>query len=453
MNLFNRSTVFFILIFSAFYCHNFTFAQVISFEKSSSYAQTNTIKIFKENVALTPKKDHDYLSLGSSEKLSADWWGFRDVLASNGVEIEIVYKGEFFSSVSGGVERGTKLLDNYDFIINNNLETLIGLEKSSFLIQFLGNTGGAPSELSGTILGVSNIETYPTWKLYQLLFESKLLDEQLSVMFGLYDLNSEFDTRQSSSLFLNPSHGIGPDFAFSGTNGPSIFSTTSLAFRLKYQNESGLYLQSAAFDGVPGNPENPNGTHVILKKEDGFLLANEIGVEFQNDGNYQGKAALGVWTYTQGMETHNSLMSGGANTSTANSYGVYFTGETKLLENIGMSENTLFSFVRVGYANPDVNPINYYFGCGLTMNGVFMQENELGLAFSYAKISQSFIEMTMKNENTSVAQSEINIELTYSLNLTPWLGIQPNLQYIINPAYAVGQNNSLMLGSRVTINL
>jgi porin len=55
------------------------------------------------------------------------------------------------------------------------------------------------------------------------------------VKIGLYDLNSEFDVIEAAALFLNPSHGIGPDFAQSGRNGPSIFPVTSLAIRGEYR--------------------------------------------------------------------------------------------------------------------------------------------------------------------------------------------------------------------------
>lgn len=49
-----------------------------------------------------------------------------------------------------------------------------------------------------------------------------MFDDKLSLLFGLYDLNSEFDTQETSSIFINPSHDIGAEYAQSGKNLPSI---------------------------------------------------------------------------------------------------------------------------------------------------------------------------------------------------------------------------------------
>ena len=72
-------------------------------------------------------------------------------------------------------------------------------------------------------------------KLYEAWFEQTLFDDRLSFKAGLYDLNTEFDVVETAGLFINSSHGIGPDFSQSGVNGPSIFPTTSLGIRVKAQ--------------------------------------------------------------------------------------------------------------------------------------------------------------------------------------------------------------------------
>ena len=102
-----------------------------------------------------------------------------------------------------------------------------------------------------------------------------MFQDRLSILAGLYDLNSEFDVIENAGLFLNSSHGIGADFAQSGENGPSIFPSTSLTARLKIQPFKHFYIQAAALDGIPGNPDVDHGTHVHLGDGDGTLLTLE----------------------------------------------------------------------------------------------------------------------------------------------------------------------------------
>ena len=46
---------------------------------------------------------------------------------------------------------------------------------------------------------------------------------------GLVDINTTFDVQETAALFLNASHGIGPDLGDTGFNGPSDYPTTALA--------------------------------------------------------------------------------------------------------------------------------------------------------------------------------------------------------------------------------
>ena len=90
---------------------------------------------------------------------------------------------------------------------------------------------------------------------------------------GLYDLNSEF-YRLQSALFLNSSFGIGPEFAQSGVEGPSIFPDTSVGMRIAFKPAEGLVVRIAALDGVP--VDRPDGSRGIFKPGDGALIVGEV---------------------------------------------------------------------------------------------------------------------------------------------------------------------------------
>jgi porin len=43
------------------------------------------------------------------------------------------------------------------------------------------------------------------------------------------------------------------------------------------------------------------------------------------------------------------------------------------------------------------------------------------------------------------------IEFTYQARITPWLVVQPDLQYIINPGGTTDLNNALVIGGRASL--
>lgn len=376
------------------------------------------------------------------DKLSGDWWGARNSINNAGLDFYISYKGEYFANINGGNESGSATLDNIDLVLSADLDKIMNISSASLTVQILGNSGGSPCDLVGAVQGISNIETVPTWKLYQLLLEKNFFDDRLSVMAGLYDLNSEFDTRESSSIFINPSHGIGAEIAQSGVNGPSIFPTTSVALRLKYISEKGDYLQAAVFDGIPGDPENPYGTSVQFNRNDGLFLVAELGTTDVSDGITNNKISFGAWSYTNKYNGNNTR-----------DYGIYLSAEKMFISRANTIPVNLAGFFRIGYANTEVNPVDLYIGSGITCSGLMpgSREDAIGIALAYARNSSIFRNAIYESEGTLPRYFELNLELTYLLHLTPWLSIQPDIQYVINPNYCTVSDNSFVLGSRIQI--
>jgi porin len=187
---------------------------------------------------------------------------FQNKLLSNGIDFGVSYMGEYFSNLSGGVRKDGVYLHNITFNTGFDIYKLAGIKGNSICFSVLGLNGDLPLKNTGAIQGISNIAGVNHWKLFEAWMEQNLFEDKFSILFGLYDLNSEFDVRESSGIFLNPSFGIGFDFAQSGQNGPSIFPYTSLAVRLKVNLFESFNFMLAVFDGVPGSLASEKGFHL-----------------------------------------------------------------------------------------------------------------------------------------------------------------------------------------------
>src|SRR3989338_5746412 len=236
------------------------------------------------------------------QTLSGDWGGTRYGLYSNGVSLEFTHKSDLLSNTSGGIKSGSVWMANTEAAIDMDLGKLAGWDGATAFIQYHIQHGDQAKDFNGTYVGsfagVDNIETGAnTGQFYQAWLQKNSADDSLSVLAGLYAVDSEFYVTETSGLFLQPPYGMSAEMAPSGQNGPPVFPMGALAARVKYAS-SGYYVQGALTDGVPGNLNDPQGTHIRLDGGDGTLAVVELGYNTSEEGKSFNKTALGLWRYS-----------------------------------------------------------------------------------------------------------------------------------------------------------
>ncbi len=201
------------------------------------------------------------------EKLTGDWNGLRTSFVNNGICLDAIYTGEVLSNLQGGIRHGSSYLDVIDLMLDITFDRVVPWKGTSVYLDILGTHGSDPCDCVGDFQGVSNIAAQNTWKIYEAWMQQNFLDEKLSLLCGIYDVNSEFDVLETAGLFLNSSFGMGAEFAQSGKNGPSTFPMTGLAVRMKTQFSEHLCFQFAILDGVPDELENSWGANYEINKK------------------------------------------------------------------------------------------------------------------------------------------------------------------------------------------
>ena len=410
--------------------------------------------VFSCVLTVPPCTAHSVTSFWQRETLTGDWETLRTRLEERGVSFEGVYTGETFSNI-GGIRRKTVYLDNVALTLTLDGKVLLGWPGVRLFIHGLGNQGGDPSRHIGDVQIVSNIETFDTWRLYEAWVEQQLFEKRLSLLAGLYDLNSEFDYIQTAQLFLNSSFGIGPEFSLSGENGPSVFPTTSLGFRVRLQPSPQIYFQTAILDGIPGDPHDPKGTQIILDDDDGILVATEmaylVGVEETSPFPY-GKYALGGWTYTTDFNDAVSTDRAGQPIRRGGTFGLYGFAEQTILREQQDPSQGLALFIRLGIADSRVNRFGLYTGMGVVYTGLLPQRPDDQLGFGIAALHNSHrFRRARSIAGQPTAHAEIECEVTYRVGILPWLTVQPSFQYVINPGTEKAIPDAFVMGLRFEI--
>jgi porin len=363
--------------------------------------------------------------------LTGDWGGERAKLVSAGIDLQANYTADYWSNLSGGIHTGSTFQDNLDLTMAIDGEKLYGLQGSKIWIYFLNNSGSEFNKKHvGSGEGVDNIEVNTeTFKLFEAWVEQNFWGDVVSLRGGLYNLNSEFDATESSAIFLNPTYGIDTAYAGTGVNGPSVFPTSSLAARLKIAPTEKSYLMAAILDGVPGSPANPHGTHIDLGRKDGMLVAAEAGYG-DLDG---GRIGVGGWRYSAKAD-HLSQVDDDGNPVRGHSHGAYIIMEKTLYHPGGDADRHLDGFIRFARGNEEVNQFLYSGSVGLAYTGPLesRKEDVAGLTFHGARNGSPYRSAAIAG-GSPVETGEWGTELTYSAQVTPWLSVQPDVQYIRDP--------------------
>lgn len=344
---------------------------------------------------------------------------------------------DLFSNLDGGLQRGIRALDKFDVMARYVADADAFPGFSAFLDLQLTNEAAFSENFVGDAQGVSNIDAPGGIRLANAWI-AKDFDGLGGVKAGLIDLNSEFDVQRTAALFLNSSQGIGPDFAQTGLNGPSIFPSTGFGVVGWWLPGGHWELKSGVFEGIPGDAAHPGRTEIDFSSNEGVLLTFEAHYRPTPDL----VLGAGAWSYTAAFDTIEAPHPVHGNA------GLYALADGTLYKT-GFNE-TLNGWVRAGFANDDINPIAFYLGGGLVYTGAFGRDgDQVGVAFARAQFGGPARRDAHLAGGT--LDAETTLEATYSYIVTETVTVQPDLQYVIAPGGDPSLPNALVAGVRLTV--
>ncbi|MDH3433659.1 MAG: carbohydrate porin, partial [Gammaproteobacteria bacterium] len=107
-------------------------------------------------------------------------------------------------------------------------------------------------------------------------------------------------------------------------------------------------------------------------------------------------------------------------------------------------------FFRYGIANDTLNPLRSYLGAGTVLTGLIKSrpDDQFGIAVASARVGDAY---AGQFATSGIDSRETSIELTYSTQVTDWLRLQPDLQYVIHPGLNRNLDNALVFGLRFAL--
>ena len=341
------------------------------------------------------------------------------------IKFGAAYVADGFVNLAGGIDRGYRQMGMTDLTAEADVS-----EVELFANVQWVHGRSISDELVGDGQVLSNIDAPEGLRLFEAWARIPIGDGGY-VKTGFIDLNGDFDVQRVGALFLNSSHGIGPDFSQSGENGPSIFPTSSTAVVGGWDGDI-WSVRAGLFDAVAGDPEHPARTVIRFPGTTGVLAVAEGEVLIGSGVEVQ----LGAWHYATSFEALDLEQTN----RRRDNRGGYVQVEATLGRVVGQSVE---GWLRYGTANARINPIRDYIGGGLALGE---EDNRWGLAVAHARLGDAAMQLGSEGAETA-------IELTHVRKIGERLTVQPDIQYILNPGWDPGRRNALVLGVRLQLSL
>ena len=377
-------------------------------------------------------------NLLTRDTLTGNWWGLRGDMDSQGITPTISLLRAASENFSGGIH--TNRIDwRYRLDVSLTLDTqkLFGWKGGTAFVDFMAHGGQNPAnDLVGELQAISAIDQNPATRLDQIWYRQDLFDGNLWFKLGRIDTTYDFDNIRDAQVFLNGSFGFSP----------SIFVFPSYPFsawggEVSWQPMSAVTLHGGLFDGNTENTvpnvasTNPNA----VENPDGILALVEESLNWRISAHHlSGTFTLGQWYHTGTFQRYS-----GSNVRGAEGFYAYLDQTLWTFAHAkGRTASRIGAFMQYAWADDQLTEIDQNISGGLRWRGPIpgRTDDNTGIAATWAHLSPY----------TQTPYSyELAIEGFYTAQITPWLSIQPDLQYIIHPGGIY--NNALVATVQVGI--
>lgn len=332
------------------------------------------------------------------------------------VTLQPVYYGEMFTNVRGGLS--TNGATQYQALLD--LPVALDLEKarlplpgSFFLLAQNTHGRGLTEHFVGDSQVISNIDSFQNiMQISEYWWEFRLFDQGLAVRLGKQDVNSEFLVMDLARDFIQSSFGLSPSSGF-----PS-YPHASMAAVLLADLTPSVTLKAGIWDVLA------DGGGWGLSGNDVTITFGELECQYVLfDGQLPGALDVGIGYLSGGVVAPRETLSSG--------YGYYIQLEQLVIRENPYSQGDaqglggfVSYFPRFPNGAPPVRAIGDAFVAGVVYKGLVpgRDEDVVGAGFAWAELYQGG------------TNREAVVEAFYKADVTTWLSVQPDLQYIASPS-------------------
>lgn len=393
----------------------------------------------------------------------------RASLNTAGVDIGGAYYAEPFYNW-GGLDEGGEYQGVFELYVNANMHKLglwRGLCFHANGYQIHGNSITGAN--IGGLMPVTSLEAVDATRLFEIWFEQSMFNDRVSVRIGQLAADEEFFAADGGGYFINGTWGWAPIAAENNPNGGPAYPLATPGVRVSWDATDRLNLKVGVYNGDPapqcnkagGDPQRCNDHGLDFELDDDPLLMAEATYGYElAGGRLPGTIRIGGWNHfgtfnDQRVDAGGELIaiSGNDGKPLDNDWAIYGIIDQLIWRVPGSEEaQGVAIFARFAGAPEDRNLVDFYFDGGFTFTGMMASRpnDALAIGFAYTGISDDVSAFDVDSGAVAARDYESLVEIAYTFQVNDWWVVQPDFQYIWNPAGEPGQDDATVVGARST---
>jgi porin len=377
------------------------------------------------------------LAQDAAPGLLGDLGGLRPQLGNDGITIGVVDSENLLGNLSGGVKQGATLQGVATGMLEIDTGKAFGLPGGLFHVTALQIHGENLSAAYLDSLQTANgNEAEDTTRLWELWYDQSIENGRADIKIGQQSIDNEFLISKYSGLFINTAAGwpLLPSYDLYG-GGPA-YPLASLGVRLQAKPAGNTNILAGVFDDNPGGGPfsadaqrlDAAGAKFNLNTGALFIAELQYGVNQAGRG-LPSMYKIGAW-YDTGFFPDQRL----AGEIRKGNYSVYGVVDQTVWQSASDHSRNLNLFGRIMAAPDGQNLIDFSVNGGVALAAPLpdRDNDQAGLDIGIGRVSRRAAGL---DQDDGLPQSgiEMLVELTYQAQVTPWLQLQPDIQYVIHP--------------------
>lgn len=426
-------------------------------------------------------------SLADRQYLLGDWWGARDGLSDNGLDVSLTYVTNMAGNPVGGVSRGFTETDSTGLNIGADFEKIAGLEGLTGFVSMAYRQGTSLTlRRIHNVVSVQQVYGGQTFHLVNLFAQQKLFDGEMSIKAGRIAQFDDFSHDFAFGYYMNNAFDGQPvGFFFQGTF--TAYPTTTWGSIMKWgkviDDYDGIYAYLGVYGADTEMGDNEyHGARFSFDFNRGANVMGEVGYKhlWGPAARYQeglpGKYAVGAWWFSGDFPQWTTNTAGPTPEKSGIGGFYYLVHQALFRDELAptMSEpdvqsanaetywsittpdvvlhRGLFAWSTAQFAAPSTSTMDVFFSAGLYYRGLPPNRPQDVLALGYYR---AFFSNDLAAQQVAQGQLpqdyESAVELGYRYYLTQYFYVQPNIQYVFNPGGTGAIDDALVLGAQIEI--
>jgi porin len=417
-----------------------------------------------------PELDAGGLVLDSPARqyLLGDWGGNRTELAAKGVVFDFFYISDSQGNPIGGFQQGGATWNRVRGTIDIDFDHFTGEKWHGLRFHATGlwQTGSNLGARIGTLANPSDLVSANAARLDSFWLEQLFFQDTLRIragqlagfdFYGNQEYGGSWLIEPLGYAFGNLFNTVYSSFNPAGTPGAEVRFAPKPNFYVKTAvisaNRDPYHQDPTGFEfKIRDTPDYQFETGYIVSPDDGMPGEADVGYITKSAGSPTRKSYPGLYKF--GGIFNRGQFSDPAGRKSNGNYLIYGMASQALFRTRAGSNRGLDATVGVDWSPGDVSRQNSQITAGVRFNAPFerRQQDRVAAGFVYSKISDPFSRFGQLMGGAPLG-SEKAFECNYSIQVRPYLFLEPAFQYYVNVGGNPRLSNPAVFGLRTKINL